>query len=975
MKFCFTNLFSKRTTLIWALFLGIQTFLIAQTTIRGKVIDAGTGEVLVGATVVIKGTTIGAQSDFDGNFEFKTEQPLPLTLAASFIGYISEEFNLSDARTPLSIKLKTNETVIDVVEIRGSRISEEQKKAPLTIESLDRLAIKQTAAVSFYEGLGNLKGVDMTTASIGFTIINTRGFNSTSPVRSLQIIDGVDNQSPGLNFSLGNFLGSSELDVLKVDLVQGASSAYYGPNAFNGVISMETKNPFFMRGLAASVKTGERGLTETAVRWAESVKNKQGHDFMAYKLNFFFLKAYDWVADNTDPVYETKFGRDNPGGYDQVNRYGDEYNAGFDYTELSKKQPHAFPGLGAFFRTGYAEEDLVDYNTKNIKANAALHFRLQPSKAEQSPELILSSNYGNGTTVYQGDNRFSLRNIQFFQNRLELRKRDKFFVRFYATNEDAGDSYDPYFTALLLQEKAKNSNQWSADYVQFWSNDIRKRAETQYGHPQPQLIFFPEVRLVTDTAAVARWNQQNGYLFPQWHSEARNLVDVKNNGYYVPGTAAFDTEFDRIRSTKSNKRDINSGTRFFDRSALYHGHGEYKFKPTWADQIVVGGNVRFYRPNSDGTIFYDTTGLTQTGFKFKVDSSTGKIDTLPIYENRKNVIKNFEFGFYVGIEKYIDKDKKWKASATARFDKNQNFDWLVSPAASLVWQPNKKDFFRISFSSAIRNPTLTDQYLYLNVGRAILSGNLNGTDSLYDVASFTNYLNTLKRSDLDSGRFVVPGIQPEKVKSIEIGYRTTLWDKIYVDGSYYFSMYDDFLGYRIGVTAKIEASSGIPQNVQAYRYAANSLNRVTTQGFSVGMNYYFKKYYALTGNYSWNRLNTKLDDPIIPAFNTPEHKFNIGISGRDAVINIGSRKIDNIGFNIVYKWIQGFLFEGSPQFTGYIPSYDLLDGQISYGFPKIHSTLKVGASNIMNKKQFQTYGGPRIGRMAYVSFVYDFVRK
>ena len=67
-------------------------------------------------------------------------------------------------------------------------------------------AIKQNASADFYEGLGNLKGVDLTAASIGFKVINTRGFNSTSPVRSLQIIDGVDNQAPGLNFSSGKFL-------------------------------------------------------------------------------------------------------------------------------------------------------------------------------------------------------------------------------------------------------------------------------------------------------------------------------------------------------------------------------------------------------------------------------------------------------------------------------------------------------------------------------------------------------------------------------------------------------------------------------------------------------------------------------------------------------------------------------------------------------------------------------------------------
>ena len=85
-------------------------------------------------------------------------------------------------------------------EIKGQRVSEKQKAAPLTIESLDAIAIKQTVSTDFYNGLGSLKGVDLTTASLGFTVINTRGFNSTSPVRSLQTIDGVDNQSPALIF-------------------------------------------------------------------------------------------------------------------------------------------------------------------------------------------------------------------------------------------------------------------------------------------------------------------------------------------------------------------------------------------------------------------------------------------------------------------------------------------------------------------------------------------------------------------------------------------------------------------------------------------------------------------------------------------------------------------------------------------------------------------------------------------------------
>ena len=63
--------------------------------------------------------------------------------------------------------------------------------------------------------------------------------------------------------------------------------------------------------------------------------------------------------------------------------------------------------------------------------------------------------------------------------------------------------------------------------------------------------------------------------------------------------------------------------------------------------------------------------------------------------------------------------------------KNENFNLNFSPAISIVVIPNKNDLLRLSFSSAIRNPTLADQYLYYNVGRAILIGNLNGHGTNY----------------------------------------------------------------------------------------------------------------------------------------------------------------------------------------------------------------------------------------------------
>lgn len=928
-------------------FLASFNFMLTAQSIRGSVEDGDTGETLIGASLIVKGTTNGTVTDFDGAFDINPKQDYPVTLVVSYVGFEEKEVVVPEPTTDLVVKLGSGAITVQEVVVKGQRISEKQKAAPLTVESLGLVAIKEASSDNFYDELGKMKGVDLTAASLGFKVINTRGFNSTSPVRSLQIIDGVDNQAPGLNFSLGNFLGASELDVIKVDLVVGASSAYYGPNAFNGVISMETKNPFYQKGLSASIKAGERNLAEVALRWADAINNKDGKPFMAYKFNAFALRADDWEAENYGPVFDTETDETNPGGFDAVNVYGDEALSNLDLRGLNPWEKESL--MGQFHRRGYREIDLVDYDTRNYKASGAIHFRTSPDKEDESPELILSSNFGAGTTVYQGDNRFSLKNIRFFQNRIEFRKRDKFFIRAFQTKDNAGDSYDPYFTALRLQENAKSNSDYGKDAINFWRSNIS---------PRIGALEYPELEIeigddgvpfaVFNNEAAAAWRANTAYqdsLF-SWHELTRTQAEMAGSGASIPfyevGTQRFEEEFDRLTSSLSNFEE--RGTRFFDESSLYHVHGEYTFKPTFVDEIRVGGNARLYTPRSNGTIFIDTAGVK---------------------------LSNYEFGVYGGFQKKFA-DDKFTLSGTLRIDKNENFDFLPSPAASLVYKPSPGNYLRASFSSAIRNPTLSDQYLFFDVGRAILAGNLTGVTGLIDLDSFDEYRATLDIGELEY--FDIDPIRPEKVKTFELGYRTTLFNKLYVDAGYYFSFYNDFLGYNLGLDATFN-NAGLPETLQAYRYAANSVNEVTTQGFTIGLNYYFANYYSVSGNYSWNKLNSDIDDPIIPAFNTPEHKFNIGFSGRDMVINLGATQIENFGFNINYKWIEGFLFEGSPQFTGFIPTYTLMDAQINYKAKRINTVFKLGASNILNNKRSQTYGGPEIGRLAYISAVYEFKKK
>lgn len=932
------------------------TLIFAQTIVKGEVLDETTSTPLVGARVVIKGKPIGGLTNTDGEFEFRSPDAPPFELMITYLGYDTLNFVVTSLEKSLKVSLTEKAVSLDEVVITAA-IDEKKKQSALTMESMSINAIKETPAANFYDGLGALKEVDLTSASIGFKIINTRGFNSTLPVRSLQIIDGVDNQSPGLNFSLGNFLGASELDVEQVDLIIGASSAFYGPNAFNGVISMRTKDPFIHRGLSAMVKVGERNLREVALRYAKVFKIK-GEEKLAFKFNLAYLDVNDWEADNLDPVDDAKVGRDNPGSYDAVNRYGDENLNGGINNATSTNQLVTFPGLGRWHRTGYEEVDIVDYDTENLKLGAAIHYKLKPEV-----DFILASNFAQGTTVLQGDNRYSLKDILFFQHRVEVRKKDKFFVRAYATHEDAGNSYDAVFTAFRLQEGIKNDIQWSTDYQNFWAGlsplnpyyaglgGMRARVMKLEGFP-PQTFPYDFEKANQVLAA------NSDSLFA-WHALARDYADNVNFSYLQPGSPEFEKEFQKITSTPI----AQGGTRLVDRSALFHLHGEYKFNPSWTDEITLGANGRLYRPVSDGNLFVDSIL-----YDIKENPQPDGTILLDTISTTRKKISNYEYGVYAGIEKRVA-NETLRLNATVRIDKNQNFRFVPSYAASMVYTPSPRDVIRLSLSAAIRNPTLADQYLGYNVGRAVLRGNIDGFNHLADTSSLRRYFEEPVKDSSLVDYFNIAPVQPEKVQTVEVGYRTSLFnDRFFLDASYYFSRYEDFLGFNIGVDVRF--SPTFPDRLisaQAYRVAANSRDVVTTQGFSAGVNYFFKGGYTFNGNYSWNVLNTQSDDPIVPAYNTPEHKFNIGFSGRDIKVF----KIKHAGFSVNYKWVEGFLFEGSPQFTGRIPTYSLLDVQINKFIPKIKSTFKLGASNVLDKKQFQVYGGPRVGRLIYFSILTD----
>jgi hypothetical protein len=124
----------------------------AQSIIKGTVTDSKTGEALIGATVVVKGTTEGAATDVNGNFSFTTSQNPPLTLVTSFVGYVNKETVVTDFSKEIKIKIGQNEVVLKDVTITGSRISEKIK-----LKRLITLLLKKRPQQIFTRGWASLK--------------------------------------------------------------------------------------------------------------------------------------------------------------------------------------------------------------------------------------------------------------------------------------------------------------------------------------------------------------------------------------------------------------------------------------------------------------------------------------------------------------------------------------------------------------------------------------------------------------------------------------------------------------------------------------------------------------------------------------------------------------------------------------------------------------------------------------------------
>jgi outer membrane receptor protein involved in Fe transport len=971
-------------------------------TISGKVSNGATKESAQAVSVIVKGTSQGTFTNSDGEFSIRVAK-LPVTLVFSSIGFDDMEIPVSDASKPLTIDLTVNNALGQEVVVAATRTPTRILESPVTVERMNSAVIRNIAAPSVYESLTNLKGVDMHTASLTFRTVTTRGFVSSGNTRLNQLVDGMDNQAPGLNFSVSSIVGLTDLDVDNIELLSGASSVLYGSGGMNGTVLVTSKNPFKYQGLSYNIKQGIMHVDgkqrpaapyyNWSFRYAKAFKNR-----FAFKISAELIKGSDWQADDyrnkgqLGILSSVKGGnRGNDPNYNGINVYGDETDINMDafsffvqdqtrrgilansgglldavtvldayYTAIGNpKYPsnaQVAAGIALFpapfqpsvtqmmpfyiglkngyyrnqnvSRTGYAEKDLVDYNTLNVKLNGGLHWKIT-DKIEAS----WNTYFGTGTTVYTGANRYSLRNFRMAQHKLEVKAKN-WMIRGYTTQENAGDSYIGDGVGSFLNEAARPSGTvWLPNYIGTFSE--LRRAQGQIGVPpssvQSDITIHNFVRDIFDNMTI---NPLTGAVIP-------------GSPRFLPGTPQFDAAAQQIKNTPVNKA---GGAKFLDKSDLYSAEGQLNLSDALhfsnTLEIIVGAQWKQWVLNSQGTIFADTTGS----------------------------VKIAETGAYAQLKKKLLNDVL-TFTVSGRYDKQTNFEGKFTPRVAAVIRVLKENYLRLSYQSSYRFPSNQNQYISLRLGggSSFLIGSLpefqtyyklNSTKPGYTAASVLSYrAGTLA----DSGRLVQAvfnNLRPESVNSFEIGYRGIVAKRLLIDAYYYFSSYKDFIistAVAQGATtgAKYEVYSGFSSN--SISYNQNSTANVKSSGWAVGIEYKAFKNYVLYGNIFSDVLK---DVPAgeVTYFNAPKYRYNIGLRNENVC--------HNIGFNVVVKYQDNNFYEGT-FVSGTLPYFTWVDAQVSYRPAGSKSTFRVGGTNLGNNYYRTGYGSPAVGGLYYISYGFN----
>lgn len=810
---------------------------------------------------------------------------------------------------------------LDDVVITASRVSEDVSKSPVTVEILSRQEVYSSPSPSFYDALGNVKGVQMLIPSVGFKVINTRGFGNTTNVRFVQMVDGMDIQAPHLGTPIANMLGPSDLDILKVEIIPGTASALYGMNAINGLANFNTRDPFSSKGFSFQQKIGINRINqiggakifnETSLRYAATIGKK-----FAFKVGGTFLKGTDWIADDKTDLSKNAnattglYGDDNP-AYDPVNSYGNESPNRRTLSLAGKNYVVA--------RTGYYEKEVVDYGIQNLKGDVALHYAFTPDQKVSYAYRVATLD-----NIYQRANRFRLEDYLLQQHGLTYKSKSMQLIG-YLNLENTGKSYNARSMSENIDRSYKPDNQWFNDYTQAFNNALA-----------------------------------NGHPVEQAHHDARAASD---SGRPLPGTAEFNSRVGVLADV--NNWDIGAALRV--KSKMLHLEGQYNLtsqlipalKQNYDMDILFGVDHRTYIIVPDGNYFINPEEANEN---ITYSKSGGFLQIV------KGLGSKVRISGTLRADKNEHYDLKWNPRVTAVYSPSLFHNLRISyqngfrfPSVFEAFSNvNSGGVKRVGGLPVMSSGIFENGWIRTSIDKfqAAILQDVNQNGLSREEAVIKNE-DLLVKNDYTY-------VEPEEIRSLEFGYRGVFFNEdLNIDLDFYYNRYTDFIGQVEMNVPKTNDPDSISfyladrTKQDRYRMWTNSKTIAYNFGAGAGISYKLKSY-KISCNLTYAELQRKsANDGLEDGFNTPSWIVNASVANNNVY--------KNFGFNITYRWQNDYYWQ-SFLVSGQVPAYSNVDLQVTKTVKDI--MVKVGGNNILNDYYNSYLGGPSVGGFYYLTVSFN----
>ncbi|MEQ8628902.1 TonB-dependent receptor [Ekhidna sp.] len=553
--------------------------------ITGTVTDSETGEALIGANVVIKGTTNGDVTDPNGKFEIKGLANGTYVVVASYVGFQAIEQSVSVSGSAVTIDFQLEEGTVfgEEVVISGSRQPEKITETPATIEIISSKDLENWGSFNTGELLSRLKGVDYIRSGVVGTGINVRGFNSNFNAKNTQVTDGRFSSLVATGLPFGPLSPQIKEDIDRVEVILGPNSALYGPNAHNGLVNIITKDPRASEGTTVALGAGNQGVFTGRARHAQILNDK-----FAFKLNFEYTRGEEFQF--ADSVYIDRTDNNGNGGPDGI-------------------------------KEGYEELDL-DNDFEFIKGGVGMYYSVNDES-----DLIFSYDASNSTYLSPtnvGRNEIIDWKIQTFHLRYTS---PRIFAQAYLSLSDTRETHSlddrtkAYYAAIDGGATPQQAFDSSLDGgARFIDDSKRWNGEVQYNNNWGAFNFVTGVQYQKDFA-----NSHGTYLLDENEDD---FITVSQIGWYGQGQYAFGSGFKGTVALRADNHEVY-GFNFVPKVGLTKTVESGTFRITYGQGVAAPTILNMYGDLFGGLILGNAEGFTLTDGS-KVEKQT--IEKLQTYE-------------------------------------------------------------------------------------------------------------------------------------------------------------------------------------------------------------------------------------------------------------------------------------------------------------------------------------------------------